>query len=136
MAVTMASTDRLSVAASSNFRNSHALLFDPAENGRVECPALVEIKAISRYQSYVFVITPLLIAPHAVAPDEIDRAARMRRVQAVVVGHDLVALRVGEDLIAAEAVAVAASDFLVCFAAHRVEAVLRLGVLDLKLICG
>lgn len=42
------------------------------------------------------------------------------------------ALRVGEHLVAAEPVTVAAAHLLVGLAAHRVQAVLRLDVLDLR----
>lgn len=86
----------------------------------------------SYFVAYLRVVQPLLVALHAMAPHQIDWATGGRRVQTVVVRHDLVALRVGEHLIAAEAVAVAAAHLLIGLAAHCVQAVLRLDVLDLR----
>lgn len=80
----------------------------------------------------LFIVHPLLVAAHPVAPDQVDRPERIGRVQTVVVGHDLVALGVRKHLVAAETVAVAAADLLVRLAAHRVQAVLGLLVADLK----
>jgi hypothetical protein len=65
---------------------------------------------------FLFVFESLLV------PDKLDGAGSAASVQAVVVGHDLVALGVGEKLIAAHAVAVLEAEVLAALAAHCVEA--------------
>ena len=66
------------------------------------------------------------------AADELDGAGGRGRVQAVVVGHDLLSLGVGEHLVAAQAVAVGEAERLAALAAHGVQAVVRGVVLDLE----
>lgn len=48
--------------------------------------------------THLGVVSPLLVAAHAVATDQLDGAPRMRRVQAVVIRHHLLAFRVCEHL--------------------------------------
>lgn len=81
---------------------------------------------------YLIIVDPLLIAAHPVAPDQIDRSERVRRIETVVVRHDLVTLRVRKHLVAAQPVTVAAANLFVRLAAHRVETVVRFHVANLR----
>ena len=48
--------------------------------------------------THLLVVVPRLIAAHPVASNQFDRTLGPRRVQAVVVGHDLLALRIRKHL--------------------------------------
>lgn len=57
----------------------------------------------------------------------------MRRIQTIVVGHNLMSFSVRKYLIATQSMAIAAANFLVCLSAHCVETILRFNILNLKL---
>ena len=82
--------------------------------------------------TYDDVVVPRLVSPHAVAPDELDGPVLTSRVEAVVVGHDLLPLRVRKHLVAAESVAEGEANLLATLSAHRVEAVVSRVVLNLR----
>lgn len=82
--------------------------------------------------SYLGVVGPLLVAAHSVTAYQLHGPAGVGGVQAVVVGHDLLALGVREHLVAAHAVAVAHAEGLARLPAHSVQTVGRLGVTNLK----
>lgn len=65
------------------------------------------------------------------ASHHVDRAIGAGCVQAQIVGHDLLALGVGEHLIAAQAVAIAYAHLFVVLPAHRVQAGFRFRISDL-----
>ena len=63
-------------------------------------------------------------------PDQLDGSGRAGRIQTVVIGHDLLPLRVGEHLVAPQAVAVGQAQGLATLTAHRIQAVVRRLILD------
>ena len=65
------------------------------------------------------------------APNELHGSVLACRVEAIVIGHDLLPLRVGKHLVPAEPVAERKTHLLATFAAHRVEAVVSSVVLNL-----
>ena len=86
--------------------------------------------------AYLRVVSPGLVAGHAVAADELDGAVAAGGVQTVVVRHDLLAFRVRKHLVAAETVAVRNAQTLAALAAHRVQTRLRLRVANLPANAG
>lgn len=82
--------------------------------------------------TYLFVVSPFLVAAHAMATHQINWTAGMCRIQTIVIGHDLMAFGVGKDLITAKAMAITATDSLVRLATHGIQAILRLPILNLS----
>lgn len=97
---------------------------------------LVQAHACVRvlYCSRLSVISPLLVAPHAVTANKLDRTARVRRVQTVVVRHNLLALRVRKYLVSAHSVAVPHAERLSRLAAERIQTVGSLTISNLSKI--
>lgn len=78
--------------------------------------------------SYHFIVYPRLIATHSVAPHQFHWSHFVTRVQAVVIGHDLLAFCVGEYLVAPEIVAVSHSQVFTRFSSHRVQTTVCLNI--------
>jgi hypothetical protein len=60
-------------------------------------PGLILVPHL-RAKAYLGVISPLLVAAHTVAPDQLNGTPRVRRIQAVVIRHYLLAFRVSKYL--------------------------------------
>jgi hypothetical protein len=78
------------------------------------------------------VVRPGLVAAHPVAPHQLYGTVLVAGVQTVVVGHDLLALGVGEDLVAAQVMTISHPQVLPGLATHRVQTVLGLDVANLQ----
>lgn len=83
--------------------------------------------------SHVFVITPLLIATHAMTSHQIHGSTWAWSVQTVVIRHNLLSFCIRKYLIATETVTIANADFLTRLVAHRIEASLRVDISYLKI---
>jgi hypothetical protein len=78
------------------------------------------------------VVRPGLVAAHPVAPHQLYGTVLVAGVQTVVVGHDLLALGVGEDLVAAQVMTISHAQVLPGLATHRVQTVLGLDVANIS----
>ncbi len=81
----------------------------------------------------MFIINPLLISAHPMTPNQQNWPVGIRRIQAIIIGHNLLSLRVSKHLISAQSMTITAANFLARFVAHRVQAILGLGVSDLSI---
>jgi hypothetical protein len=86
----------------------------------------------SRPTTHHLVVRPGLVAAHPVAPHQLYGTVLVAGVQTVVVGHDLLALGVGEDLVAAQVMTISHAQVLPGLATHRVQTVLGLDVANLQ----